>query len=258
MTILLTKEREKMIAEAIHPVSIAEADCMHRIKPVLIFNHMQELAASGIEKYDIRYGWSNLLKKGFAWFLIRYRIEFDSIPRDCSEIKVMTESRGCRRMSAYRDFEVYDNKTGNRILRAASCWFVVDIESKSVVNVQKEFPEFCLYEEREDDLELQKLKPIERVDSEKTFHVRYDDLDINNHVNNTVYITWALEALDAEFRNSYDLKSMDIYFKHEVSYGEDIISQVMYDYENNVTEHIIKNASTGEELCLLRAEFVKI
>ena len=51
---------------------------------------------------------------------------------------------------------------------------------------------------------------------------------------------------------------MDIYFKHEIRYGEDVISQVKYDKENNVTEHIIKNASTGEELCLLRAEFVEI
>jgi len=51
---------------------------------------------------------------------------------------------------------------------------------------------------------------------------------------------------------------MDIYFKHDITYGEDIISQVMYNKESNTTEHLIKNASTGEELCLLRAEFVQI
>lgn len=258
MAITLTKENEKITQMAIHPVSIAEADCMHRIKPVLMFNHMQELAATSIEKYDMRYGWSSLLEKGLAWFLIRYRVEFDSTPTDCSEIKVVTESRGCRRMNAYRDFEVFDNNSGQRILRASSCWFIVDIENKSVINIQKDFPEFMLYQDREDDLELQKLKPLDRVDSEKTFHVRYDDLDINNHVNNTVYITWALEALDSEYRKANNLKSMDIYFKHEVSYGEDIVSQVKYDRENNVTEHLIKNASTGEELCLLKAEFVQI
>ena len=96
------------------------------------------------------------------------------------------------------------------------------------------------------------------VDYEKTFHVRYDDLDINNHVNNTVYISWALEALDYKYRTTHNISDLDIYFKHEISYGEDIISQVKYDYENNVTEHLIKNAQTGEELCLLRAEFVEI
>ena len=46
MTITLTKENEKYTQAAIHPISIAEADCNHRIKPVLLFNHMQELAAT--------------------------------------------------------------------------------------------------------------------------------------------------------------------------------------------------------------------
>ena len=82
--IINKRKRKYVIHSAIHPVSIAEADCMHRIKPVLLFNHMQELAAAGIEKYDIRYGWESLLKQGYAWFLIRYRVEFDSFPTRCA------------------------------------------------------------------------------------------------------------------------------------------------------------------------------
>ena len=258
MTILLTKENEKCIKEEIYQLSIAEADCMHRIKPVLLFNRMQELAAVGIEKYDIRYGWEELLKHGFAWFLIKYRVEFDSFPTNVSEIKMVTESRGCRRMNAFRDFEVFDNNSGQRILKASSCWVIVDINNKSIINLQKTFPEFMAYEDRSDDLQFQKLRTIDNFDCEKVFHVRYDDLDINNHVNNTVYITWALEALDCKFRKAHNLKAIDIMFKHEITYGEDVISQVKYDMENNITEHVIKSASTGDELCLLRAEFVEI
>ena len=85
-----------------------------------------------------------------------------------------------------------------------------------------------------------------------------NDLDINNHVNNTVYITWAMESLDHDFRASHVLKSLDINFKHEVGYGEDILSQVKYDRENLVTEHIVKNARTGDELCIMRATYTKI
>lgn len=258
MTILLTKERENIAQSIILPVSIAEADSMHRVKPVTLFNHMQELAATSIETYNIKFGWAELLKRGFAWFLMRYRVEFDSFPTDVAEIKIITESRGCQRINAYRDFEVYDNKTNQRILKAASCWVVVDINNKSVINIQKEFPDFMEYTQKEDDLKFNKLKQIDRIDFEKIFHVRYDDLDINNHVNNTVYINWALEALDYGFRTSNNIKALDICYKHEITYGNDVLSQVKYDKENNVTEHIIKNAQTGEELCLLRAEFEKV
>ncbi len=244
--------------ESICHVSISEKDCQNTVKPVVILNYMQDLAADSINLYDERYCCEELLRNGQGWFLIRYRIEFDDYDKGVKELKVKTESRGCQKMTAYRDFEVLDNKTGERILRATSSWFIVDIAKKSVVNIAQTYPDFLKFEKRENDIELRKLKSISEFDSEKRFQVRYDDLDINRHVNNTVYIGWALEALDYDFRISHRLKSMDIYFKHEVSYGEDVLSCVKYDSENCATEHMIKNAQTGEELCLLRAEYVKI
>ena len=67
-----------------------------------------------------------------------------------------------------------------------------------------------------------------------------------------------MEALDYEFRSKHKLKTLDIYFKHEVKYGEDILSLVKIYKEDKTTEHLIKNAKTGEEVCLLKAEFVEI
>jgi medium-chain acyl-[acyl-carrier-protein] hydrolase len=257
MTIKITQENEKYTLKEIFPISIAETDCTHRVKPVVIFNYMQDVAEKSIDKIGHEYSCSELLKKGLGWFLIRYRIEFDFQPCNVKEIEIFTESRGCQKLTAYRDFEVFDKISKNRILRATSSWLIVDLAKKSVVNIQKGFPEFFEFHPKEDDLTLRKLKPIDRVDFEKVFSVRYDDLDINKHVNNTVYITWALEALDYDFRLNYGLKSLDIYFKHEAKYGEDIISQVKINQEDLTTEHVIKNSVTGEELCLLRAEFAK-
>lgn len=250
--------KDKTTLAGNYPVSISEIDRQYKLKPAVLFNFMQDLAAKGITYFDEKYSWDELYKKGLGWFLIRYRVEFDEYPEHISEIEIHTESRGCQRLNAYRDFEAFDKATGKRLLRATSSWMIVDLRNKSVQNIQNEYPDFPCFEKREDDLELRKLRPIGKVDSEKLFHVRYDDLDINNHVNNTVYITWAMEVLDYEYRASHRLKSIDIYFKHEVKYGEDIISQVKYDMENSVTEHVIKNASSGEELCYLKAQYCKI
>lgn len=238
------------------PISISETDCCHKVKPVVIFNYMQDLAAKSIEHYDSNFSCEELLKKGLGWFLIRYRIEFDEIPKDVKELLVKTECRGAWKMTTFRDFEVFDNTSGLRILRGSSSWFIVDLNKKSVVNIAQEYPEFLKFEKREDDLVLQKLRTIDNFDFEKEFTVRYDDIDMNNHVNNTVYITWALETLDYDFRTTHDLKTLDIYFKHEVKYGDNVLSQVKIDKDNNISRHVIKNASTGEELCLLQAEFV--
>ena len=56
------------------------------------------------------------------------------------------------------------------------------------------------------------------------------------------------------FRKTNTIKNIDIYYKHEAKYGDDIISQVKY--ENKTTEHLIRNAKTNEELCLLKIEYV--
>ncbi|MBD5403302.1 hypothetical protein HDR58_10980 [bacterium] len=243
--------------ENIYPVSMSEADMNYRIKPAALLNFMQDLAAKSISTIGDEFSCDGLLKNGRGWFLIRYRIEFDNYPTNVFSLKVKTECRGAQKMTTYRDFECFD-EDGNRILKAVSSWFIVDLDSKSVINIQKEYPEFRLFEKSDDDLELRKLRPIDSADSEKLFHVRYDDLDMNGHVNNTVYITWAMEALDYEFRSKHNLKNLDIYFKHEVKYGDDIISLVKIDEENLVTEHLIKNADNGEEVCLLKAEFAEI
>lgn len=258
MEILLEKQSDIYTLEKDYEISISETECSHRVKPVVLFNYMQDLAEKSIARIGGQYSCSGLAQKGCGWFIIRYRIEFDNYLPNLKNIKIKTESRGCQKSTFYRDFEIYDNNTQKRILRAVSTWFIVDLNKKSIVNIEKEYPDFLQFAPRDNDLKLNKLKPLTRVDREKFFDVRYDDLDINNHVNNTVYITWALEVLDYNFRINHTIRSVDVYYKHDVSYGEPVCSQAYIDENNLVSEHLIKNADTGESLCLLKIAYEKI
>lgn len=255
--IIISKETEKHTLEKIYPISILEADRMYALKPAVLLNYMQDIASKSINNCSSLYSFRELYQKGLTWFLVRYRLEFDDYPVKMDKIKIQTESRGCVKLNARRDFEGFDVKTGNRLFRATSSWYIVDLKTKSVVNIHQQYPNFSVFEKREDDLNLRKLKSLTNPDYQKIFHVRYEDLDFNGHVNNTIYITWALEALNYDFRVSNKLKNLDIYFKHEVKYGDNVISMVKIHKENNVTEHLIKIADTGEEVCLIRCEFVK-
>lgn len=258
MPIMLENDMDNRMLEISYPVGVGDSDKQYYLKPAVLFNFMQDIAAKSINHYNPRYCWDELYKKGRGWFLTRYRIEFENYPSQVSKLRFVTESRGCHRMNAYRDFEAYDSDSGKLLLKAASSWLIVSLDDKSIINIHNEYPDFPEFEKREGDLSLNKIRSFDTPDCEKVFHVRYDDLDINNHVNNTTYITWAMESLDYEFRVSHVLKSLDINFKHEVGYGEDILSQVKYDNENLTTEHIIKNVRTGEELCVLKVGYSKI
>lgn len=249
---------DKYTLEKDYGISVAETECSRRVKPVVLFNYMQDLAEKSIAMIDDNFSCEGLLNRGCGWFLIRYRIEFENNPAGLSSIRVKTESRGVQKSTFYRDFEIYDNKSGERILRAVSSWLIVNLNKKSIVNIEKEFPDFLQFTPRDNDLKLNRLKPPETITREKMFEIRYDDLDINNHVNNTVYITWALETQDYDFRKSHAVKAMDIYYKHDVKYGEPVVSQMYFDEGSCTSEHVIKNASTGEVLCLLNIEYKKV
>ncbi len=78
--------------------------------------------------------------------------------------------------------------------------------------------------------------------------------DVNQHVNNANYIIWAFETLPFEFKSKHKLKSLDIVYKKEIQFGHKIISQTQID--ETTSTHVVKNATTGEDLCLIKALWI--
>ena len=134
----------------------------------------------------------------------------------------------------------------------------MDLKTKSMANVADVLADnqyMVQNEKRDDDLNYGKIRLPEKFDIEKIFEIRFDDLDVNKHVNNANYIVWAIEPLDFDFRRTHKLKTVDMMFKKEIQYGNSILSQVAIN--GNTTIHAVKNAKTGEELCLVNAEWTK-
>ena len=140
-------------------------------------------------------------------------------------------------------------------MRSTTQWTMVNLEDKSFIkiNTLDNIPSF---EKRDDDLSFPKVNPQEKYDSHKTFEVRYDDIDINGHVNNANYVVWAFEALSHDFRKSHKLKTLDIIYKKDITYGNRVVSSLIT--ENNKTYHILTNEQTNEQLCILDAEWVEL
>jgi len=183
-------------------------------------------------------------------------MEFVDYPENVFNLTIKTEPRGYNKLFAFRNFEI--KHSNNLIARVSSAWGLIDLETKSMVNVQNILegnPNISPFKKEENDLDYQKIKKLDRVDFKKEFSVRYDELDVNGHVNNANYIAFALEPLDFEFRKNHKLKTLDMLFKKELKYGQNIVSEVQI--EDNKTIHIVKNALTNDELCAIQAEWVK-
>lgn len=229
-------------------VKYSEMDYKLALKPSSLLNFLQDFASENAE--SLGFGYSYITRKNLGWFLLKYHMEFIDYPAGVYDLTLKTEPRGCNKLFAYRDFWLY--KDEKLLGKAASVWSLVDMNTKSLVPVQKALNNkyIPLFEKKDDDMEFIKIKPFSKTDISKTFEVRYEDIDVNSHANNGNYIIWALEPLDFKFRSTHKIKILDIIFKKEAKFGTSIISQIQFS-NSFKTSHLIKDFDSGEDLCIM-------
>ena len=248
----MINENSPYYLKEIYPVRYSEVDYNECLKPSAMFNFLQDMATNGADAAN--FGYKDIHPKNLGWYLLKYHMEFSNYPVKAKNLIFKTEARGYNKIFAHRDFEIY-SEDNNLMGRVLSYWTLVDINTKAMVCPGDIFEQFKKVEKREDDLSFVKVKELERVDYAEEFKIRFDDIDVNGHANNANYIIWAFESLPKEFRDNHKLKTLDIVYKKEISFYNKVLSEIQI--ENNFTRHSVKNKSTGEELCLVNAEFIE-
>ncbi len=230
-----------------------EKDLNRNLKLVSLFNFMQDVAAMHAQENG--FGENFVFSNNMAWFLLKLKLDILENINDAQDIEIKTESRGISKLFAFRDFHFYNN--GKLFAKANSQWALVDFNSKKIVKPQG-ILDLQSFEKKDDDLEFEKIPVIENPMFKKEFRIRFDDIDINKHVNNANYPAWALECLDFDFRNNHIVKSVDIYYKKDIDTAGKIISEAVLDEKDCLTIHSIKNAQTDEELCSVKIKWAEI
>lgn len=236
-------------------VRYSEMDYHKMLKPSAFLNFLQDVATVAADK--AHFGYDEVYPKNLGWFLLKYHMEFNNYPQNIENLLIKTEARGYNKLFAHRDFDIYNNENGELLGRVISYWTLVNLADKSMHSPGEIFPDrFPKVEKREDDLNFLKVHSPERIDYNAEFNVRYDDIDVNKHVNNMNYIVWAFEALPKDFRDKYKPKTIDMVYKKEIQYGNTVLSEVQID--ENVALISVKNKDNNEELYVVRAEFENI
>lgn len=107
-----------------------------------------------------------------------------------------------------------------------------------------------MIDERVLETDFNRLPEPEKEDHREVFKVRYDDIDVNHHVNNAVYPLWATEAVPADFRLKHTPAALEIAFKKEGLFGEDVV--IRTEIDGLVTLHGIYADDDNRELAKIR------
>jgi acyl-ACP thioesterase len=87
--------------------------------------------------------------------------------------------------------------------------------------------------------------------------VRYSDLDLNDHVNNTSYARWILDSYPVEFHRAHRVGSMSINFLAEMG-GDDVAILTSQRATSLEVRHTIRRRADNAEACRARLTWSEI
>ena len=167
-------------------------------------------------------------------------LDIVDMPRAEEMLKYSTWPSNTGAVRSERDFEIRD-ANGKLKVRAISQWVLIDLKSRRPVRIIDYFPEWTGLSERIWERDFDKGKDFIPTKS-SVWSCRFDDIDVNQHINNAVYAVWATESVGFEYRNQHKLRGMDIYFEHEINPNTPTI-RIELAFNGNTTYHKIM---TGE------------
>jgi len=190
--------------------------------------------------------------KGLTWVLARLHVKINSLPRGGQTVHIATWPSGRHRLFAVREFRLTAD-SGDEILKATSAWALMNIETRRPARLDPHLPVFSRHPERMITDDFSPLPPLAQGGDPLSFQATAEDIDINDHVNNTVYLDWALHAVPDWALHPGPLV-MEAAFLGEARLGDEIIcrSERALAGGKTIVRQSLHDASAGRELTRLR------
>lgn len=218
-----------------------ECDCNNNLRILTLINIFQDIADENAAL--LGFGLDFCISNGLTWVGTNYMLEIERLPKIHENIKIVTWPSARKKFSVYRDFEVF-GEDGQSIIRATSEWALISLARRRPVSVEENLPIKEVVEARAIDTDFPKISEVEEFENQYKFRVRFDDIDINKHINNAVYILWACEAVESEFRLNHSPARISINFKKEGFIGEKIM--VITEQTEKISLHSVRTYGDDE------------
>jgi len=224
-----------------------ETDQQGRLQAPILCKWLEEAAVGHAKILDVAV--ETLFEHGVAWVLSRLQMTMGRWPASGEEIVVETWPEAASRLFTERRFEIFD-ASGNRIGAVSTLWLVLDLVRRRPIRlpplVMDRLAAIDIGTELTDFTDLEAL---ETVQNELAYTVRRSDLDLADHVNNTSYVEWAVEAVRDEVWGTHDLAQLEIQYLSECHHGQTILSRshlVDHDEEINVYHQLVRKEDDTE------------
>lgn len=212
--------------------------------------HQSDDLGVGIEYY-------NTNKVG--WMLTRWSVRIKKLPKFRDEIKVTTIPKAFSGFYANREYIIHDAH-GEEIITANTLWIFVNLQTRRPIRISQEM--FDKYDPSRADMKtftkLKEIKSVDRTDYEKQFRVRLSEIDTNGHVNNSEYISWALEVMPLDLQKNYRLSSFSVNYLKETNVDDMITVKTKAEQVKNFKLTTTEIECNGTVTARIEFEWEKI
>lgn len=240
------------ILEKDYIIQYHETDQHGFVRPVALLNYMQ--SAAGLHAGLLGVSVTDLLQNGYSWVLSKVYLVMERYPCGGETIRIRTWPAVRESLVTARDFELYD-MADTKIGRATTSWAVLNLKTRRPAKLADLLPMYPLNPVRALDFIFGTLPTFEKSEHELRLPVLRGDLDVNRHVNNTVYAGWALETIPDEVDSTCRMTGIEISFRAEALYGDTIVARTAKTEGGLCYLHSIENGKDGRELARLRTHW---
>lgn len=192
------------------------------VRPATLLDYLQDAAAEHASL--LRVGVQDLHHRDLTWVLSRLRLTVERYPGVGETVLVRTWPSTRGSLSSYREFELLD-QAGAILARATTAWVVLDLVRRRPVRLADVLPDYPLEPRRAIADDFPPLARPEPPVREVSFAVRQSDLDMNRHVNNAVYVGWALESAPAAVAENLGPVEIEVGFRAEALFGDTVLAR---------------------------------
>ncbi len=240
--------------KADYKVRIADADSRGLLKFPALLQMLQEIATEHAQMLGVDY--SSLAAEGLGWALSKIIVNIDELPKWGERVFIETWASARDRIVTYREFVARD-KDGRRLFTARSQWLVFDLKERRIARMSrvKDWPrdEENFANGETFDAPFEKVETADRIVEN---HARNDDIDLNAHVNNSVFLIWALDSVPDEFQRDRLPERLKISFLKEVLPQNIISSQCQLSGDRSI--HSLVNKSDGSECARINIDWKQL
>jgi acyl-ACP thioesterase len=228
-----------------------EQDFKTRLRAGEVFNWFQETAGGHCRLRKVAI--EDIIPLGYTWIIHRYKVVVHKMPVYEQECKVSTWAQPKRDLISIRDFKI-ESQSGERLVSATTQWALIELATQRPAKLSAAIPDFKACTDRALDEDLKPIKIPEDAPLVDTFQVSAAawHIDVNNHVNNSVYVFWMYDSIYARIKATPVLREVEVNYKKQAFFGQKIDLKC-FSPSAGVYYHDIVLHDTGETLAVIRS-----